>query len=240
MSELRNPLDYSHDKLVAEHLQHDDRLMFCGVGEHSPENHLGGCIAARDMQGDLRTWVPAIWTRLINLSTSRPRVLDVGCGFGYSTRWFADEGCDVTGVEGYSVAYAANVARPLVRYHDFTKMPFLPQRIGERYDIAWCCEFVEHVAEPFMGNYLLPLTLCSRIAMTHALPNQDGHNHVNCRPPDYWIDVFARLGYEVNTSLTSELRGMYSDGPHGQGGLVVNTLLIFDRQTPRKPRGALV
>ena len=34
--------------------------------------------------------------------------------------------------------------------------------------------------------------------MTHALPGQGGHHHVNCQPPEYWIEKMARRGYALS------------------------------------------
>ena len=34
--------------------------------------------------------------------------------------------------------------------------------------------------------------------MTHAVPGQAGHHHVNCQPSDYWIDLIAQRGYSLS------------------------------------------
>ena len=35
------------------------------------------------------------------------------------------------------------------------------------------------------------------VAITHALPGQGGHHHVNCQPAEYWIEKMAARGYRL-------------------------------------------
>jgi hypothetical protein len=34
--------------------------------------------------------------------------------------------------------------------------------------------------------------------MTHALPGQGGYHHVNCQPPEYWINHMKERGYNLS------------------------------------------
>ena len=71
------------------------------------------------------------------------------------------------------------------------------------YDLVWCCEFVEHVEERYVPNIVPSLSLGTLVAMTHAVPGQGGHHHVNCRTSDYWIGVMAAIGYQLDNALTA-------------------------------------
>ena len=40
--------------------------------------------------------------------------------------------------------------------------------------------------------------------MTHAVPGQGGHHHVNCQPSEYWIERIEALGYSFLPDVTAE------------------------------------
>ncbi len=71
--------------------------------------------------------------------------------------------------------------------HDLTK-----GAIHTKVDLVHCHEVVEHIEEQFLENLLDSLKCGKYILMTHAVPNQDGHHHVNCQPSSYWITHLAR------------------------------------------------
>ena len=59
------------------------------------EEHLGGYWKG----GDPHSWCPTLWKAVV-LERQVRSVVDVGCGEGHSTRFFADLGLEVLGVEG--------------------------------------------------------------------------------------------------------------------------------------------
>ncbi len=67
--------------------------------------------------------------------------------------------------------------------HDLTKGPVVTS-----VDLVHCQEVVEHIEEKYLDNLLSSLLCGKFIVMTHALPGQDGYHHVNCQPPEYWIE----------------------------------------------------
>lgn len=169
--------------------------------------HLGGYIPG----GDDATYYPDLWSWLVNIRKVKS-VIDVGCGEGHALNWFLDHGCAVLGIDG--------VVQPLpseiFRTHDYTVYP-LPERIGPtlwpdigRFDIAWCCEFVEHIEEHFVPNFLATFATADLVLMTHAEPGQLGHHHVNCQRPDYWQGAMAAIGYELDLGLTNQTRVLAS------------------------------
>lgn len=160
--------------------------------------HLGGYIVG----GDPATYFPHLWEWLVRERGVRS-VIDVGCGEGQALDYFADHGCRVRGVDGIAQA-DERIAR-----HDYTLGPWpLGAYRTTRFDLAWSCEFVEHVAEEFVPNFLVTFDLADLVLMTHAEPGQPGHHHVNCRTSDYWIGALAAVGFGYDADLTAKARLM--------------------------------
>jgi hypothetical protein len=42
--------------------------------------------------------------------------------------------------------------------------------------------------------------------MTHALPGQPGHHHVNCQPSRYWVQRLKGIGFDLDYRLTRYAR----------------------------------
>ena len=65
-------------------------------------------------------------------------------------------------------------------------------------DLVWSCEVAEHIEPRAVNNYIDTLVNGRIIAMTHAVPGQAGHHHVNCQPRDYRLDLIAQRGYSIS------------------------------------------
>jgi len=168
------------------------------LGRMVTEGHLGGFFS----DGDGGTYYPAMWSYLVE-KYGIHSVLDVGCGKGYSALFFKSLGCAVKGVDGSMEASKTNLIPGDFLLNDYTQK----SAIGEmEFDLVWSCEFVEHVEERFMENYLLDFRRGKYLAMTFAGPNQPGHHHVNCKSQEYWIDVMARAGFRYLAPETQDLR----------------------------------
>jgi hypothetical protein len=153
--------------------------------------HLGGYVAG----GDPWTDCTALWSWLVHDRGVRS-VLDVGCGDGYALSYFKAQGCEVLGVEGLPQEW------DLIVRHDYITGPYDP---GRRFDLCWCCEFVEHVEQRFEHNFMVSFMACELLLMTHACPGQEGHHHVNCQSASYWI---TRLHpwFDLDAELTVRAR----------------------------------
>jgi SAM-dependent methyltransferase len=157
------------------------------IDENRPE--LGGNLR----YGDIDTFCPVIWRFLVERFAVRS-VLDVGCGEGHAVAFFNRLGIFAHGIDGL----AANVERSVIpiALHDLLKGPYIMP-----VDLVWSCEVAEHIIEEKVDNYLETLCNGRIVAMTHALPGQDGHHHVNCQPTEYWIDKMHRRGYRLSDDL---------------------------------------
>lgn len=154
--------------------------------QHRPD--LGGNIR----HGDANTHCPYLWRYLIDRFAIRS-MLDVGCGEGHAVLFFMRCGVHAHGIDGLR----KNIDRAVVpiALHDILSGPYVMP-----VDFVWSCEVAEHIAEDRVDHYLDTLANGRIIAMTHATPGQEGHNHVNCQPEEYWIHKLALRGYVLERS----------------------------------------
>jgi len=180
------------------HLAAEGDLVPQNLGHMVCEGHLGGFFS----EGDGGTYYPLMWAHLVRKHGIRS-VLDVGCGRGYSALYFKSLGCHIKGIDGSQEAQATNLLG-----EDFVLADYAvaPSSIQTEFDLVWSCEFVEHVEERFMKNYLRDFRRGRFLAMTFAGPGQPGHHHVNCRPAEYWIRVMYSQGFDYLPEETAELR----------------------------------
>jgi len=164
------------------------------------EPHLGGFIHG----GDGNTWCPEVWQVLVDDFCVRS-VIDVGCGEGQSLSWFIDKGLDAVGVEGSEAAVVLAKHAGMIVLHDYSTGPYVP---APGFDLCWCAEFVEHVEEKYIGNYLATFQSADVVAMTHAAPGQEGWHHVNCQPEAYWVELMQKHGFVCDIGYSKALREM--------------------------------
>ena len=119
-------------------------------------------------------------------------------------RHFRSLGCEVLGLDGSRKAGGLLTEGEFI-VHDLVSGPCLS---GRRFDAVWCCEVAEHIEERFAGNLVSTLVGNAErfIFFTHALPGQGGYHHVNCEPPEYWMEKFGALGYALGQALTAKAR----------------------------------
>jgi SAM-dependent methyltransferase len=114
-------------------------------------------------------------------------VLDLGSGCGNASLYFYKRGLQVLAVDGFP----DNVLQSLYPAieHDITKSAVLTN-----VDLVHCQEVVEHISEAYLDNLLASLLTGKIVLMTHALPGQLGHHHVNLQVPEYWISHIEARG----------------------------------------------
>jgi hypothetical protein len=140
--------------------------------------------------GDIHTIAPRLWRYMID-RFGIDSVLDVGCGEGHAVRFFRRLGLHAHGIDGL----VDNVRRAVIpiALHDLLSGPYyMPV------DLVWSCEVAEHIDPAKVGHYLDTLACGRIVAMTHALPGQEGYHHVNCQPPEYWIEKMRQRGFVLD------------------------------------------
>jgi hypothetical protein len=150
--------------------------------------------------GDPFAFAPAVWDYLMD-RFAVASILDVGSGLGHCAAYCARKGRYVIAIDGLE-ENVAHAAHPTI-LHDLRKGPFVA-----RVDLVHCQEVVEHIEERYVDNLIATLACGQVVAMTHALPNQPGHHHVNCQPAEYWIALMQRAGYAQFAADTERVRAL--------------------------------
>ena len=160
----------------------------------------GGAI----LQGDSNTIMPDVWGYLL-VKFNLKGVIDIGCGYGHTLKWFQEHGrCNIAGVDGDPDCKEQSVVdKGHIMLHDFTTGPL---NYGVPFDLAWSAEFLEHVEEQFIPNFMPTFRLARYAVVTHAEPGQHGTHHVNCQTSEYWADKFAAYGFHHDPEETRLLR----------------------------------
>lgn len=125
-------------------------------------------------------------------------MLDVGCGPGGMVNLARELGIEAYGIDGdYTVPRSGNY----FTIHDYTTGM---STVTKNFDLAWSCEFVEHVDEKYIKNYMPDFQRAKYVVMTFS--EKGGHHHVNVKPAEYWIDVFSDYGFEFDMYETGIIR----------------------------------
>lgn len=162
------------------------------------DRHLGGYVSG----GDPATFYPELWTWLVREAGVKS-VLDVGCGDAVALRYFESLGVTrLYGIDGISQPF------PYVHQHDYTEGPLVPPT--PRFDLCWACEFVEHVEEHHVPNFLATFQHADLVLLTHAEPGQGGHHHVNLQEKSYWVEVMQLAGFVFDARFTTLTRALAS------------------------------
>lgn len=163
------------------------------------DGHMGGYIEG----GDNDSYAPRLWDALI-ADYDIKSVVDVGCGEGYSSKYFADKGIEVLAIDGSKKVLATAVYKPII-IHDYYEGGYIPDRV---YDLGWSCEFVEHIDEEYIPNFMATFKKSKIVAITHALPGQGGYHHVNEKDDAYWSEQFKKHSFEYNEEAAMKYRAM--------------------------------
>lgn len=168
-------------------------------GESFNDGHLGGC----NIHGDPGSECPKMWKYIIEKYKIKS-VLDVGCGFGFHLKYFKDIlGLEIYGVEGSEKVKNLSFFPNDIISHDYSH-GF--SSISKDIDLVWSVEFVEHVNSQYVDNFMNDISKGKYAIITHAMPGQPGHHHVNCQNLEYWIDVFSRYEFLYDEQETKYIK----------------------------------
>ena len=180
------------------------------LGGHKNKTHLD--------EGSLNHMI-----RMLNVKS----MLDIGCGPGGMVELAHSKGLRALGIDGDFTVKRSEVAKRLVHIHDYTKGP---SKIEETFDMVWSCEFVEHVEEQYLDNFMQDFKRANFVVMTYAPPGKAGHHHVNCNTEDYWKTVFKNYGFQYDANMTrmiKEVSTLNIKGKFSHKAFVKNNGLCF-------------
>jgi SAM-dependent methyltransferase len=164
--------------------------------------HLGGHLNTTHLDEGALTWA----TTYFNIKT----MIDVGCGPGGMVKLANEKyNIDAVGVDGDFTLTRFNNDYFII--HDFAESEI---SLDKTFDLGWSVEFVEHVYEKYIPNYMPCFQACKNIIISYAPPGFPGHHHVNCQTESYWIDTFSQYGLDhdpVATEILRELSTMNID-----------------------------
>ena len=138
-------------------------------------------------------------------------MIDIGCGIGEQTFFAHNMGLHAVGVDGdYTVKRQKG---PIYIEHDYAAGPLggaYMKHVPESgfFDLGWSIEFLEHVDEKYIPNFMETFKLCKFMVVTHAYPGQGGHHHVNEQEKEYWIDIFNKNNFRYDFSLTNKIKSV--------------------------------
>jgi len=171
-----------------------------GYGGKGDKEHLGG-FSEIDPGGIS----PGLFKYMIE-TLGVKSFLDIGCGRGFSTSWFAFHGCDVLCAEGSHDAVERSVLPDpsnQVVEHDFSRGPWWPEKT---YDVAWSVEFLEHVGVQYHYNYVTAFRKAALIFVTAS--KNYGWHHVEVHSNDWWIRKYESYGFKYDQALSEEARAI--------------------------------
>lgn len=149
-------------------------------------------------------------------------MLDIGCGPGGMVNLARDLGIDAYGIDG---DFTLNRVGNFFTIHDYT---LGNSPVNKTFDMAWSCEFVEHVEEDYLPNYMNDFQKAKYVVMTFS--EKSGHHHVNLKPASYWISKFKDYGFEYDDEETNNIRNastMNTSGKFIKKQFVKNNGLFF-------------
>jgi len=120
-------------------------------------------------------------------------MIDVGCGPGGQVKNGKKLGIISVGVDG------DKDVNPDVLV-DFRKEPYIPE---QSFDLGWSVEFLEHVHEDYMDNYMSIFKKCKYVICTASQVVSKAH--VNCKPLDWWKEKFSDAGFWHSDEMLKEV-----------------------------------
>ncbi len=116
-------------------------------------------------------------------------MIDIGCGPAGMTEYANYLGIYSIGVDGDTTL----PKKDYVLFHDYSIGEL---NFDETFDLAYSAEFLEHVYEKYIANFMPSFQKAQYAFITAAPPGQGGHHHVNEQPKEYWIKVFDECGFD--------------------------------------------
>lgn len=145
---------------------------------------------------------PKLAIALAKLLPKNQKVIDLGCGKGTYLKHLSENGFDCIGYEGTpDILEIADFDK--IIQHDLTQ-PLTVEKTGT----VICLEVAEHIEKEFEDQLLdnIDRACNGLLILSWALPGQGGRGHVNEQGAGYVIGRLKRMGYEMETHMSADLR----------------------------------
>lgn len=157
-------------------------------------------------------------------------IIDVGCATGDLVRELSIRGFNVEGIEGSSHAkkyFETNT----IYVHDL-RVLINNLSLYKKFNLVMCIEVAEHIEPEYSDYFMANLDYLTneKIFITAAKPGQQGHYHVNCQLPKYWIDKFKKYNFEYRDDMTYQIKKYFEPWKRKKGlSFFYENSLIFER-----------
>lgn len=155
-------------------------------------------------------------------------VIDIGCGPAGMTEYSNFKGIYAIGIDGdTSLGQKDHVV-----FHDYTLGEL---QLNETFDLAYSTEFLEHVEEKYIPNYMKSFQKAKYVFCTGAPKGQGGHHHVNEQSIDYWIEKFKEYEFTFLSNDLEEIKKYSGDKLITRNGMFFindKNLVVENNKTP--------
>ena len=142
-------------------------------------------------------------------------ILDIGCGIGAYPLILSlnSKSPTIIGIDGLaenSVLLDGDSYFRVDLNHDESVNLIASKIKHVSIDLVSCLEVLEHLNNDQALRLvdLMCKSAGSMILFSAAGPGQPGHGHINCRPIEYWLDMFGELGWHPDLVESLSLRSM--------------------------------
>ena len=144
--------------------------------------------------------------------------IDIGCATGNLLKGLLDAGLTwdvLAGVDHPDLIPRIRAAGwqadkvPLLEFALDRPFPHPPAFADGGWGLVACTETGEHIpaehSEQLVDLIVRTVAPSGRILWSAAIEGQEGTGHVNCRPLEFWEDLFRARGFHGNDAETAEL-----------------------------------
>lgn len=136
-------------------------------------------------------------------------VVDLGCSIGSFLEPFFLDNKIVKGYE-YCFEESKNGIEKIPGLINYIEFGDVTKNIitDKKYDCSVSIEVAEHIPEEYSEKLVENLIRLSNgfIIFTAAPPGQGGTGHINCKPKQFWVDIFNKYNYEYNKFETDKIK----------------------------------
>jgi hypothetical protein len=134
------------------------------------------------------SWFAGVADRIV-AEIAPASVLDAGCAMGFLVEALRDRGVEAFGldVSDYALSQVREDVRPYCRLGSIT------EPLPRRYDLIVCIEVLEHLSPREAAAAVANLAdHTDDVIFSSTADDYKEATHVNVRPPEYWVELFAR------------------------------------------------